>query len=516
MESDITTIAPLSSRTVALRTLAEVERFAELVHKTSLVPQEYRGKLGDVVGIIFFGLELSLNPIQALQGIMFVNGRPSVWGDTMLGLIRASGLLQGFKETEPDEAQATGIGRCTVTRKGEDPVTRVFTQAMAEKAGLWKKSGPWVQYPGRMLQMRARSWALRDVFADVLRGLYAREEAEDIVLSPDARGTWELPTGAAPRERPSAPAPEAPAAPTEPLSEPTVEASADSRTPAMAPAPLTAPPSLQRTFEGATPKQLEFYTSQLLRLAVPGDGPEDKPLRGAVLRACFDGLGWTKLIQLPVAKWVAGLAHLQLLGRVQHRLTELVTNQGPLAETERRDLLLDAFQVETFRDVVALPMDHVRRRLARLEAIASDDDDLPPDDAIGDATERTQVPPGERPIAEATYTQPMADDSTTGQAEAKNGYQGEGEEGPLVDAEWEDEAAPVGPGADRTQGEMPPLDAEGHVVSGEVEILRLWSQSKHQGPLFERLTQECLTADGTLILRPDQYINIRAAIEASV
>src|SRR5262249_49394 len=34
-------------------------------------------------------------------------------------------------------------------------------------------------YPRRMLMMRARSWALRDGFADVLRGLSIREEVED-------------------------------------------------------------------------------------------------------------------------------------------------------------------------------------------------------------------------------------------------------------------------------------------------------------------------------------------------
>jgi hypothetical protein len=36
-----------------------------------------------------------------------------------------------------------------------------------------------VQYTKRMLQMRARAWALRDVFTDVLKGLSMAEEAMD-------------------------------------------------------------------------------------------------------------------------------------------------------------------------------------------------------------------------------------------------------------------------------------------------------------------------------------------------
>ena len=55
-------------------------------------------------------------------------------------------------------------------------------------AALWcfttetkgKQFSPWYKYPKRMLQMRARSWALRDTFADILAGFSTVEEARDI------------------------------------------------------------------------------------------------------------------------------------------------------------------------------------------------------------------------------------------------------------------------------------------------------------------------------------------------
>jgi hypothetical protein len=50
----------------------------------------------------------------------------------------------------------------------------------AKAAGLQGKQGPWTQYPKRMRQMRARAFALRDVFPDVLRGLPVAEEVMDI------------------------------------------------------------------------------------------------------------------------------------------------------------------------------------------------------------------------------------------------------------------------------------------------------------------------------------------------
>src|SRR3546814_17968193 len=49
----------------------------------------------------------------------------------------------------------------------------------AKKAGRAGKQGPWSQYPQRMLQMRARAWAMRDGFADVLKGIGIAEEVRD-------------------------------------------------------------------------------------------------------------------------------------------------------------------------------------------------------------------------------------------------------------------------------------------------------------------------------------------------
>jgi hypothetical protein len=72
------------------------------------------------------------------------------------------------------------VATCTAIRVGAEPVVRSFSVEDAKKAGLWGKAGPWQQYPKRMLQMRARGFAVRDAFPDVLRGLITAEEAADI------------------------------------------------------------------------------------------------------------------------------------------------------------------------------------------------------------------------------------------------------------------------------------------------------------------------------------------------
>ena len=72
---------------------------------------------------------------------------------------------------------------CKTKRKG-DPVevTRSFSIEDAKAAGLLSQNKPtWKLYPRRMLQMRARSWALRDKYADLLKGLQVREEVDDYI-----------------------------------------------------------------------------------------------------------------------------------------------------------------------------------------------------------------------------------------------------------------------------------------------------------------------------------------------
>jgi hypothetical protein len=135
-------------------------------------------KVESVFVAVQYGLEVGLSPISAVQNIAVVNGRPTIWGDAMLGLVRGSGLLSSISEVTTGEGDAT-TAVCTVTRR-DDPGETVgkFSVSDAKRAGLWGKAGPWTQYPRRMLQMRARGYALRDKFADVLKGLYAREEVE--------------------------------------------------------------------------------------------------------------------------------------------------------------------------------------------------------------------------------------------------------------------------------------------------------------------------------------------------
>jgi hypothetical protein len=169
------TLPPTEVFSLRPRTFEEAFRFANLIAESTLIPKEFQKSPANVLIAVQLGMELGVSPMQALQNIYVVNGRPAIFGDLLPAIVMASGLLEEFEETGDDkEAQ------CTVKRKGLKAITRKFTIAEAQRAGLLDRGDVWKKYPQRMLQMRARAFAMRDMFADVLKGVAIKEELEDI------------------------------------------------------------------------------------------------------------------------------------------------------------------------------------------------------------------------------------------------------------------------------------------------------------------------------------------------
>lgn len=158
---------------VQLRSFDEMARFCRAIVNSGLAPKAFQSPEAVMVAIQH-GMELGLAPMQSLQSIAVVNGRPTLWGDAALALCTAHPSFLDIEESI-DGNTAT----CVIKRRDRSAVVRTFSEADAKRAGLWGKAGPWQQYPQRMLQMRARSWAMRDAFPDALKGVGIREEVQD-------------------------------------------------------------------------------------------------------------------------------------------------------------------------------------------------------------------------------------------------------------------------------------------------------------------------------------------------
>ena len=164
---------------LALASFDDAFRFSKMVAASEFAPKDFKGKPESCMLAIQHGSEVGLSPMQSLQSIAVINGRPTIWGDAALALVQSSPVCEYVKEfTEGQGDNLTAV--CEAKRRGYPaPTVSRFSMADAKRAGLAGKSGPWSQYPERMLALRARGFALRNAFADALRGLITAEEAQD-------------------------------------------------------------------------------------------------------------------------------------------------------------------------------------------------------------------------------------------------------------------------------------------------------------------------------------------------
>ncbi len=95
-----TAVAPggKPSFSLAPQDLAQALQFADIMSKSSIVPKEFIGNPGNILVAVQWGMELGLQPLQAMQNIAVINGRPSLWGDAVIALVRSSPLCEYVRE----------------------------------------------------------------------------------------------------------------------------------------------------------------------------------------------------------------------------------------------------------------------------------------------------------------------------------------------------------------------------------------------------------------------------------
>jgi hypothetical protein len=171
------TLITTSQNTAALQpsTFEQLERFAKYLANSDFAPKDFKSKPNNILIAMQMGAEVGLKPMQAIQNVAVINGRPCLWGDSMLAIVKARSDCEFVDETL-DEKKMVAI--CKVKRKNQPICERIFTWDDAKKANLLNKN-TWTQYPKRMLQMRARAFALRDSFPDALKGFAVAEEVQD-------------------------------------------------------------------------------------------------------------------------------------------------------------------------------------------------------------------------------------------------------------------------------------------------------------------------------------------------
>lgn len=167
---------------MAPESIEGAREFCNTLAKTDFVPKAFRGKPDSIMVVGMMGARLGVDVFTAMNGIADINGKPAIYGDLMLAIcLNHPAFVDCVEVVEGTPFQDTFRAVCSAVRKGREPVVRSYSVQEAKEAGLWKKAGPWTTAPARMLQNRARAFALRDAFADALAGFHSREEMTDAI-----------------------------------------------------------------------------------------------------------------------------------------------------------------------------------------------------------------------------------------------------------------------------------------------------------------------------------------------
>ena len=152
-------------------------------------------RIAEAVTRVVLGAGVGLPPMIALQQIANVNGRYCIWGDALQAIVRKSGLckyIQVWTEGEDDNL----VGFARTVREGEGDVVheQSFSIKEAKQAKLTAPKGkftntPWILYPKRMVVNRARTYLLRNVYADILMGMSSAEELQEASFVKNADST---------------------------------------------------------------------------------------------------------------------------------------------------------------------------------------------------------------------------------------------------------------------------------------------------------------------------------------
>lgn len=219
--------------------LQDFLRLADAISRTEMVPTALRGRPDAVVAVMMSGFEIGIGPMQALQSINLIQGKPSLSAELMRALITQAG--HQFR-TDANNERAT-VQYHRKEWPADEWSTVTFTIEDAQRAGLvewyerwaktesgksykqtWNPYGPdpkpdWVDAKGEhkrgdnyfsrprsMLSARATSEAARLDFADVIAGLsYTPDEVEEFAPLPSGLST---PGEVAVVEPPAPPAPD--------------------------------------------------------------------------------------------------------------------------------------------------------------------------------------------------------------------------------------------------------------------------------------------------------------------
>lgn len=190
-----------------------MQRMAQMYTQSTIVPEAYKGNVGNCVIALDMAMRMNINPLMVMQNLYIVKGNPSWSSKFLIATINMSGKYSAlryrkrnlgkvgkvkYNETVWDavnkrntlvvkEFDGTAIDNiecvayATELSSGEVLESDPITIETAIKEGWYTKSGSkWVTMPSLMLTYRAAAFWQRMYCPEISMGFLTKEEADDV------------------------------------------------------------------------------------------------------------------------------------------------------------------------------------------------------------------------------------------------------------------------------------------------------------------------------------------------
>lgn len=177
----------------AQKTFEIQQRMANMYVQSTIVPQAYRGNIGNCVIAIDMAQRMQANPLMVMQNLYIVNGNPAWSSKFLISCINMSGRFTplryqfiGKRGTQQYGCRAYAYEKSDKEHK-EALCSVWITMEMADKEGWTKKSGSkWLTMPDQMLIYRAAAFGLAPMLPKSLWDFLPRKKQR----MPSLRKSW--------------------------------------------------------------------------------------------------------------------------------------------------------------------------------------------------------------------------------------------------------------------------------------------------------------------------------------
>lgn len=198
----------------SIKQFETLQRMATMYSQSTIVPEAYKGNIGNCVIALDMATRMQLNPLMIMQNLSVVKGNPSWSSKFLIATINMSGkystlkykkrvigkvgkikyndtawdatrnkntiVVKEFDGSEIDNIECIAYAKELST--GEVLESDPVTIELAIKEGWYTKSGSkWQTMPSLMLTYRAAAFWQRAFCPEISMGFITKEEVDDVV-----------------------------------------------------------------------------------------------------------------------------------------------------------------------------------------------------------------------------------------------------------------------------------------------------------------------------------------------